>query len=100
MDEAKVDFQVLSPANLVPYFEGEAEAIQAAKVLNDGYADLTHRWPQRFKAFVSLPLPHVDASLREMARGLDQLGFAGVTLGCSILDLQSLAKSLNRFTRK
>jgi 6-methylsalicylate decarboxylase len=87
MDEAKVDIQVLSPANLVPYFASEAEAIQAARNLNDGYADLTHRWPQRFKAYVSLPLPHVDASLREMARGLDQLGFAGVTLGCSILDL-------------
>ena len=56
MDEAKVDVQVLSPANLVPYFESEAEAIQAAKILNDGYADLTHRWPQRFKAYVSLPL--------------------------------------------
>jgi predicted TIM-barrel fold metal-dependent hydrolase len=94
MDEAKVDFQVLSPANLVPYFEREAEAIQAARILNDGYADLTHRWPQRFKAYVSLPLPHVDASLREMARGLDQLGFAGVTLGCSILDLPVTGEEL------
>jgi 6-methylsalicylate decarboxylase len=94
MDEAKVDVQVLSPANLVPYLEGEAEAIQAAKILNDGYADLTHLWPQRFKAFVSLPLPHVDASLREMARGLDQLGFAGVTLGCSILDLPVTGEEL------
>jgi 6-methylsalicylate decarboxylase len=103
MDEAKVDVQVLSPANLVPYFASEAEAIETARILNDGYAELTHRWPQRFKAYVSLPLPHADASLREMARGLDQLGFAGVTLGCSILDrpvtgveLEPLYEEMNR----
>jgi predicted TIM-barrel fold metal-dependent hydrolase len=103
MDEAKVDVQVLSPANLVPYFESEAEAMAAARILNDGYADLTHRWPQRFKAYVSLPLPHADASLREMIRGLDQLGFAGVTFGCSILDrpvtgeeLEPLYREMNR----
>jgi 6-methylsalicylate decarboxylase len=103
MDEAKVDVQVLSPANLVPYFENEAEATEAASILNYEYADLTHRWPQRFKAYVSLPLPHADASLREMARGLDELGFSGVTLGCSILDrpvtgveLHPICQEMNR----
>jgi predicted TIM-barrel fold metal-dependent hydrolase len=86
MDGSGVDMQVLSPANLVPNFENEAVAVEAAKILNDGYAELTHRLPKRFKAYVSLPMPHVDASLREMERGLDQLGFAGVYSGCSILD--------------
>jgi predicted TIM-barrel fold metal-dependent hydrolase len=86
MDAAEVDLQVLSPANLVPYFENEAVAVEAALILNDGYAELTHRLPKRFKAYVSLPMPHVDASLREIERGLDQLGFAGVYFGCSILD--------------
>jgi 6-methylsalicylate decarboxylase len=86
MDEAEVDVQVLSPANLAPYFESEAIANDAARILNDGYVELTNRLPERFKAYVSLPMPHVDASLREMERGLDVLGFAGVTLGCSILN--------------
>jgi predicted TIM-barrel fold metal-dependent hydrolase len=92
MDQAGVDVQVLSPANTVPYFAQEAEAVGAAKLVNDGYAELTHRLPKRFKAFVSLPLPHVDASLREMERGLDELGFAGVNFGCSILDQPVTAK--------
>ena len=35
---------------------------------------------------VSLPLPHIDASLREMERGLDQLGMLGVSLTCSCFD--------------
>jgi 6-methylsalicylate decarboxylase len=86
MDEAQVDMQILSPSNLMPYLENEADAIEAARVLNDGYAETTHRLPGRFKAYVSLPLPHIDASLREMERGLDVLGLAGITFGCSILN--------------
>jgi predicted TIM-barrel fold metal-dependent hydrolase len=95
MDEAAVDVQVLSPANLTPYFESEANANEAARILNDGYAELASRLPSRFKAYVSLPLPHLDASLREMERGLDQLGFAGVTLGCSILNRPVIEKRLD-----
>ncbi len=92
MDEAGVDVQVLSPANLAPYFTSEADAREAARVLNDGYAEMTHSLPTRFKAYVSLPLPHVDAALREMEYGLDQLGFAGVTLGCFILNRPVIEK--------
>jgi 6-methylsalicylate decarboxylase len=86
MDEAQVDMQVLSPSNLMPYLENETDANEAARILNDGYAELTHRLPHRFKAYISLPLPHVEASLREMERGLDKLGMAGITFGCSILN--------------
>ncbi len=86
MDQAEVDMQVLSPSNLMPYLENQADAREAARILNDGYAELTHRLPERFKAYASLPLPHVEASLREMERGLDELGMAGITFGCSILD--------------
>jgi predicted TIM-barrel fold metal-dependent hydrolase len=92
MDDASVDIQVLSPANVVPYFENEAVATDAARILNDGYAELSNRLPKRFKAFASLPMPHVDASLREMERGLDILGFAGITLGCSILNRPVIEK--------
>jgi 6-methylsalicylate decarboxylase len=92
MDEAQVDVQVLSPSNLMPYLENETDADEAARILNDGYAELTHRLPHRFKAYVSLPLPHVEASLREMERGLDKLGMAGVTFGCSILNRSVTAK--------
>lgn len=92
MDEAGVDIQVLSPANVVPYLEREADALEAARILNDGYAELTHRLPTRFKAYVSLPLPHVEASLHEMERGLDQLEFAGVAMGCSIQNKSVIEK--------
>jgi aminocarboxymuconate-semialdehyde decarboxylase len=34
--------------------------------------------PARFKAFACLPLPHVEPSLRELARAFDELGMIGV----------------------
>src|SRR5581483_10375701 len=48
------------------------------------------RFPGQFQGWVNLPLPHVEASLQELRRGLDELGMIGVTLHCSALD-RSLA---------
>jgi predicted TIM-barrel fold metal-dependent hydrolase len=86
MDEAGVSMQVLSPAASPPYAEKEADAVNAARLINDAYAELGQKHPGRFNAVVSLPLPHIDASLREMERGLDQLGMLGVSLTCSCFD--------------
>jgi 6-methylsalicylate decarboxylase len=86
MDDAQVDMQVLSPSNLMPYLENETDAREAARVLNDSYAELAQRMPRRFNSYVLLPLPHVEASLREIERGLDELDMAGITIGCSILN--------------
>ena len=79
MDEAGVEKQVLSP-NHPPYLPDEAECVKAVQMLNDGYADLAHRYPQRIASYVMLPLPHIDAALKEMERGFDQLGCVGVNM--------------------
>src|SRR5881628_3772282 len=86
MQEADVQLQVLSPAASPPYAEKEADAVAAARLINDSYAELAATHPGRFAAVVSLPLPHIDASLREMERGLDQLGMLGVSMTCSCFD--------------
>jgi predicted TIM-barrel fold metal-dependent hydrolase len=86
MDAAGVQLQVLSPAASPPYAEKEADAVEAARIINDNYAELAAKYPGRFNAVVSLPLPHIDASLREMERGLDRLGMLGVSLTCSCFD--------------
>jgi predicted TIM-barrel fold metal-dependent hydrolase len=87
MRDAGVRLQVLSPAAArAPYGESESDAIAAARIGNDIYAQLVERYPDKFKAFVSLPLPHIDASLRELERGMDQLGMIGVNLHISALD--------------
>src|SRR6266508_3838191 len=82
MAEAEVQMQILSPAASPPYAEKEADAVAAARLINDSYAELARTYPGRFAAVVSLPLPHIDAALREMERGLAQLGMLGVSMTC------------------
>ena len=87
MDAANVGVQVLSPAaGWAPYSADAAASVEAARVGNDLLGELASRQPDRFRALVSLPLPHVDASLRELRRGLDELGMIGVNIHCSVLD--------------
>jgi predicted TIM-barrel fold metal-dependent hydrolase len=87
MESAGVGMQVLSPAaGRAPYGTDERAAVRAAQVCNDGNAEMVRRYPDRFRAFVSLPLPHVDASLAELSRGLDDLGMVGVNLHTAVLD--------------
>jgi predicted TIM-barrel fold metal-dependent hydrolase len=83
MDEAGVRMQVLShPPG--PYFPNEADAADGARLINDSYAALVRQYPDRFAAYAVLPLPHVQASLRELQRALDDLGLKGVIIACSI----------------
>ncbi|QBD79624.1 amidohydrolase [Ktedonosporobacter rubrisoli] len=85
MDRSHVQMQVLSVSPQFPYFEQKAHSVEAARAVNDLYADLVRRYPTRFAAFAATPLPHVDASLEEMERALNMPGFIGVTMGTSVL---------------
>src|SRR5437762_11503188 len=80
MDDAGVQMQILSPAASPPYAEKEADAVATARLINAAYAELARKHPGRFNAVVSLPIPHIDASLRALDRGLDQLAMLGVAL--------------------
>jgi 6-methylsalicylate decarboxylase len=89
MDEAGVQVQVLSHGIMAPYLPSEPDSLEAATACNDGYADLVARYPQRFAALASLPLPHVDAALRELDRCMDELGMVGAAMNCSVLERSS-----------
>jgi 6-methylsalicylate decarboxylase len=85
MDQAGVAMQVLSACPQLPYGEDAAKATRAARFVNDQYAGLAQAHPDRFRAFAALPLPHIEESLTEMARALDQLGIAGIALNTTVL---------------
>jgi len=85
MDRAGVDLQVLSAAPQLPHGPDRAAAVDAARYVNDQYAELAARHPGRFRAFASLPLPHIDAAAAELARALDQLGMVGVAMTTTIM---------------
>ncbi len=88
MDDAGIDMQVLSTASSLPYFAKKQDAVTAARLGNDLYAEVVKRHSGRFSAFATVPLPHVDAAIEEMGRCLDTLGTVGVTVGCSVMGRQ------------
>jgi 6-methylsalicylate decarboxylase len=85
MDSAGVELQVLSATPASPHFEHQAHAVEAARRVNDEYAAVVRRFPDRFRAFAALPLPHVDAALAELDRALDQPGMVGAAITTSVL---------------
>jgi 6-methylsalicylate decarboxylase len=87
MDRAGVEMQVLSASPQLPHGEDREKAIRAARFVNDQYAQLVERHPDRFRAFAAIPLPHVDESISEMGRALDELAMVGVTLNTTVLGL-------------
>ena len=82
-DAAGIDVQILSTGPNSPYLRDEAAATAAARTGNDAFSDVVDRFGGRFQAFGSVPLPHGDAAAAEAVRCLDELGFAGIHLGCS-----------------
>ena len=86
MDRAGIDLQVLSAAPQLPYGAYADRAVAAARHVNDEYAALVAAHPDRFRAFAATPMPHIDASIAEMNRALDELGMVGVTMNTSVLN--------------
>jgi 6-methylsalicylate decarboxylase len=85
MDAAGVDVQVVSAVAAPPYFQDEAAAVAAAHLGNDLYAEAVSRHRPRLLAFAVTPLPHVEASIEETRRALDELGMIGVAVASSVL---------------
>jgi predicted TIM-barrel fold metal-dependent hydrolase len=86
MDSVGIGIQALSICPQAPHFVDRDHAVTAARKANDIYAEVLQKWPKRFLAYVALPLPHVDESLKEIERMLGQKGFVGATIATSILD--------------
>src|SRR6266478_4080520 len=97
MDLAKVDLQVLSVSGQLPYFLSGYNAVDAARLANDIYARIVREHPKRFAAFACTPLPHVQASIDEMTRALDELGMIGVTAGTAILGKSIADPAFDKF---
>ena len=85
MDRAGVEMQVLSACPQEPYFADGQNAARAARFANDQYAGLVRRRPDRFRAFAALPMPHLEESIGEMRRALDELHMAGVAMNTTVL---------------
>lgn len=94
MDRAEVQYQVLAVSPQVPSLPDPADSLAAAQMINDIYADIVRRYPQRFVAYGALPLPYAEQSTQEITRIFDELGFVGVTVTTLLTSAQTGSEPL------
>jgi len=80
MDRVGIDVEVISLSTPNIFFADQTRQPEVARVLNDAYADLIARHPDRFKGFASIPMDAPDAAIKELHRAIDELKLNGVVL--------------------
>ncbi len=84
MDELNIATTIFSFTSPGIWFGDIAQTRELARQFNDWLAGLVAQNPARFGAFAFLPLPDVDAAVKEIGRVQDELGLDGVCLLTSV----------------
>ena len=84
MDRSGIEIQVLTLTSPNVYFSTRKRNLFLAKMSNDFFAELCHKYPQRFMAFASVPLNHPEDAIEELHRAVKDLAMKGVVLGSNI----------------
>ena len=80
MEEAGIETSVLSMPAPQPWFGDAEESRRAVRQYNETCARLKADYPDKFLFCASLPLPDVDAAIKEAVYVLDTLGADGIKL--------------------
>lgn len=80
MNRAGIRTAVLTMPAPQPYYGDTEESVRCIRRVNEVSAEIKHRYPGRFRFCAALPLPDVDAAIREAVYALDTLGADGVKL--------------------
>lgn len=80
MDRNGITAALLSVSSPAVCFTQGADAAALARAMNESCAEMIAAHPGRFGGFAVLPLPAIDAALREIAYALDVLRLDGVSL--------------------
>jgi predicted TIM-barrel fold metal-dependent hydrolase len=78
LDVASAILSVSTPGTI--FLPNPSDASALARDLNDYGAELVASAPERFGFFATIPLPHIDESVAETTRALDDLKADGVVL--------------------
>lgn len=87
MDQGGVATAAVSVTNPGLWFGDRAQSARLARASNDFMAQLVRDRPARFGFFAAMPLPDVDATLREIGYALDTLRADGIGLFTSYRDV-------------
>lgn len=80
MDLIGLDRMVLSVTTPATQALPPTEAVPLARQANDQLAAAIRAHPDRFSGFATLPTPDPAAAVRELRRGVQELGFCGAML--------------------
>jgi len=84
MDRWGIQKQILSLAHVYTNFEDELLASKLCRVVNDEYAEICSKRPDRFGMFAVVPLVNVDQACQELDRVKNLPGYCGIALGSHI----------------
>jgi aminocarboxymuconate-semialdehyde decarboxylase len=80
LEQEGVDTQVITLTTPGTHVETPARAAQLARMVNDAFAKIVAERGPRFTALATLPLNDPKASVVELRRSMEQLGFRGAML--------------------
>jgi aminocarboxymuconate-semialdehyde decarboxylase len=80
LEQSGVDMQVISFTSPGTHVEEPARAVKLAQLVNDAFAKVVSDRKNRFTALGTLPLNDPQASVTELVRASDELGFRGFML--------------------
>lgn len=80
LKSAGIDTQVLTFTTPGVHVETPPRAVELARLVNDRFAEIVKRCGDRFSALATLPLNDPAASVAELDRAFNDLGFRGAAL--------------------
>ncbi len=85
MDRMKLDISALSVAPPIFFYALNPDAgLAAARLSNDGIAQMVAKYPARLRGMATLPMQDPDAAIVELERVIKEYRFKAVELGTSI----------------
>lgn len=81
MDRKGIDIAVISPGPQI-FFHNlpESQGVEAARIVNDGIAQIVAGKPDRLRGMAGLPMQHPDAAVAELERVHREYGFKAVEI--------------------
>ncbi len=80
LDKTGIDKQVLTFTSPGTHIETPERAVELASMVNDIFADIINQHDDHFTALATLPLNDPEASVHELERAVNKLGFKGAML--------------------
>ncbi len=87
MDRKGIDIAYISPGPQTFFYGLGADlALEAARAVNDGVAQMSAAHPDRLRGMATLPMQHPDAAITELERVVKEWGCKAVEMGTAIGD--------------